>query len=773
MIKIFLLVFFVLSTEVLAASPGEKTFDISGIISEETSGETVLGASIALYDTSQWKEKTPIRGAISNKYGFYSIPGVKPGKYTLVVSGISYKPIVRQINLEKSNLTFNGHLEIDSYMTEEVVVSGDRDLGSTKSISSVKINPDYISKMPSLGGEQDIFRALQLLPGVNQGSELSSGLYVRGGSPDQNLTLLDGVIVYNPSHLGGFLSTFNTDAIRDIKLIKGAFPAEYGGRMSSVLDMTMKEGTKEKISGAGGITLLSSRLTIEGPISEESTFMISGRRMYLDQLMALLPESEDAPRYYFYDLNAKVNYKLSDEDRIFASGMFARDVLAPPPDEEDNFSIDWGNKTGNLRWRHIANSKLFTNFSLIYTEYWFQTEIFDEYDDYKESFGVRSEISDITVRGELEYFPVENHVIKAGIEETWHNFKSFVSENFEDAIDQNSAAKKKINTHDFSIFVQDEWQATGLLKTNLGGRLYYFQEGDYLRFEPRFSASYAVNENFFVKGSAALAHQFLHLIVRNDITLPTDLWFPSSTDIKPGYSWQGVLGIETTFGDGKYLFTAEAYYKDMQNLYEYKDNSQFTFGMPVEDQFTGGSGYAYGIELFLNKRVGDFTGWLGYTLAWSKRRFDSLNSGIEFFPRYDRRHDIKLTLAYELSESWEIGASWVYATGQAYTMPEGAYVFIEQRSDGSYIYEKYNYSGRNEHRLPAFHKLDLNIMHKFEWFGLPFQFTISIYNAYNRKNPFAWYIDYEYNPETMESVKVLKQMTLFPFIPTIGLSFRF
>lgn len=784
--KVHFLAYLMISLFLFAgnAMADDNTSAISGIVSEKSSGENVIGVPVAIYKDTTANAK-PIRGAMSNKFGFFSIPKVKHGEYYLIVSGVGYKTYVKKIKVD-GDLTNNVQLEFNEYLADEVVVTAERLKDPVNRISSVDLKSDFVLKMPSLGGESDVFRTLQLLPGVKQSNELSSGLYVRGGSADQNLVLLDGVIVYNPTHLGGFLSSFNSDAIRDIRLIKGGFPAEYGGRLSSVIDMTMKEGNKEKFSGSGGISLISSRLTLEGPINENATFMISGRRMYLDLLMKAFSSytnnPEEMPKYYFYDLNAKVNYKLGEKDRIFASGYFARDVLNGG--REEGFDIFWGNQTGNLRWMHIISPTLFTNVSLIYTNYNFNVNLIDSAGK-KPIWGSKSIIEDIMLRAEAQYFPNESHTLKLGVEATNHTFNTGAFSRLSELEELDLFRPMKLDAIDAAIYAQDEWKITDKLTTNLGVRGYFFSEGNYFKAEPRLSASYNITENSSFTASAALAHQFLHMIIRNDIALPTDLWYPSTKSIKPQESIQGVIGYEHIINEGEYLFTIEAYYKDMKNLLEYKENATFILGNPIESQFTRGTGYSYGMEVFLNKRMGNFTGWLGYTLSWTKRKFPELNHGKEFFPRYDRRHDISLTLNYKLGEKWELGASWVYGTGQAYTMPTGEYIGFDPDEvtggwgvapNSSWNSEYYQFTDKNGARLPAFHKLDLNFIYKTEWFGfLPVEYSINLYNAYNQKNPFMWYIGYDDSKNKIidHNKRVVKQITLFPFIPTFGLNFKF
>lgn len=741
----------------------QEKYSISGIISDSVSKEAIISASVALYTDSIPSTETLVKGTYSNKFGFYSLTNLQNGEYYLYISSIGYKKGVYRITLDGADVRLNSQLLTSSVQTEELVVTADRETNTTSKISSVNITPSFISKMPAFGGEVDIFRTLQLLPGISSASELSSGLYVRGGSPDQNLILLDGVTVYNPSHLAGFISSFNNDAIKDVRMIKGAFPAEYGGRLSSVVDLTMKEGTKDELSGKAGLSLISSKLTLEGPIDENSSFMISGRRFYFDLLLSMI--EDDAPDYYFYDFNAKANYKLSENDVVYVSGYFARDVFDLDEETDENAGINWGNSTANIRWMHIVNPELFTNFSLVYTDYVFNADFGDD----DANFNTGSRIRDVVVKGNAEYLAYDDHVIKSGVDITWHNFNALI--NLDDSFDPNNvdySTGKTINTFDISAYVQDEWNATDRLDMNYGVRAYYFQQGGYFDLEPRISATYLTDPGIRLKGAFSIANQYLHLIVRNNISLPTDLWFPSTENLKPSRAYQAVFGAETNLFDDEILFSVESYYKSMTNLLEYRDDAEFTLGVPDESQFTSGTGEAYGVEFFIHKQLGSFTGWLGYTLSWTTRQFDELNDGKEFFPRYDRRHDISMTLNYEINDTWELGAAWVYGTGQAYTLPTGTYFW-----NRGYGNEPYNFSDRNGVRLASYHRLDLNLMYKFEAYNLPWQLSINIYNTYNRRNPFAVYVDEEYDYMTNESEKVLKQITLFPIIPTLGLSVEF
>ena len=780
--RVYISILFILILQFNFSRLHGQSSTISGIISEEKTGEVIIGASVSLLPETKDEVKKPLRGTYSNKFGFYSLTNILAGEYRIVVRGIGYKAFEKVIKVsDKTDIKLNVNLLQIDIRLQDVIVESNRETILDREMSIIKIPVDFLSKIPTIGGEKDIFRGLLLLPGIKQSNELSSGLYVRGGSPDQNLILLDGVVVYNPNHIGGFLSTFNSDALSDVKLIKGAFPAEYGGRISSVIDLTMKEGTREKFSGSGGISLINSRLILQGPINENATFMVSGRRMYLDLIFMMFNNQDDLPQYVFYDLNAKVNYKISETDRIFLSGFWSKDIFSTPPKDQSKVDMNWGNSVANLRWMHIVSPSLFTNFSLIYSDFNFNTSVFEQ-DNTLNGFSSISKIHDWTLRTEAQYFPSSDHTVKSGFESIWHTFRTGAAI---DLITQDILERlglQKLYSMETSFYIQDEWQISPGLSAFPGGRFLYFQKGNYIKFEPRISVSYAIAENIILKSSFAAANQFLHLIQKNDIPLPTDLWFPSSENVKPCFSTQGVLGIETNLLNGEYLATAEAYYKDMKNLYEYRDTARFILGLPLETDLTEGRGEAYGFELFINKRSGSFTGWLGYTLAWTKRYFNELNNGKPFYPRYDRRHDISLVFSYEFNKSLEMSSSWTYSTGQAYTVPTSQFKFItvgegQDYSDDDFGFPaqfiRQRYSERNGYRLPSFHKLDLNFIYKFEWFKLPFELSVSIYNVYNNKNPFSWYISTVVDPVSKTTKGVVKQITLFPTIPSLGLNCKF
>lgn len=758
----------------------QSTSAISGTVKESGSREFISSATVILYNQDKSKA---LNGTYSNKYGFYSLPQVLPGKYILNIRCIGYKEWIDTIAvIAGTDLTFNVFLPVQAVQGEEITVEGKYMTGSVHTISRAEITADFILKMPALGAESDVLRSLQMLPGVATSSELSSGIYVRGGTPDQNLYLLDGIMIYNPTHLGGFMSTFNTNALRDVNLIKGAFPAEYGGRLSSVLDMTMKEGSKEAYHGTAGISLIDASATVEGPITEKSSFMFSARRLYLDLMMLALSKEmrESSLSYYFYDLNAKVNWEIDDKNHIFLSGMFGQDVLSAPTTGSDEFGIDWGNTVGNARWMHIVSPKLFTNFSLIYTSYKFNSGF--SFDSSRNKFTATNGIQDLTIRGTADYFPHESHKIRAGAEMINHNFNIFTIDDMVinnipvgDTLFDEYNSPRKLKGMELGIYVQDEWQINDVLQSNIGFRTNYYPSGEYFNIEPRVSLAYNFWDKMFLRAAVAQSHQQSHLVTRNDINLPTDVWIPSSKDILPGESWQYVLGFESELFKN-YTFSVEGYYKTLNNIYEYKDTVSWFSSARLNDQLTRGGGWGYGVEVSIFKKVGKLQGWVGYTWAVVKSQFDELNNGAWFYPKHDRRHDIKVVLSYNINDKWEVSADWVYSTGQPFTMPTSAFYFGSGQGNEpmqndlfNFYGMKYQYSGRNEYRGPAYHRMDVNIIRKTEIFGLPLVWSLNIYNVYNHLNPFTIYIAQDYQTNKY----VLKQITLFPIIPTLGVRLSF
>ncbi|MEX1140392.1 MAG: TonB-dependent receptor [Bacteroidota bacterium] len=743
---------------------------VSGTVTEAKSGEALLGFHVLAFRDTLGHEDQFLRGVATNKQGYYSLQQLPPGRYIIRVSGVGYGTLVDTLLLfgTEKNIWHSFSLSQTDIRLEEVVVESRRDPVPTRAISTIAVRPDFIRQMPALGGEADVFRSLQLLPGVKAVSEISSGLYVRGGSHDQNLTLLDGVAIHNPSHLGGFLSAFHADALKDVRIMKGVFPAEYGGRLSSIIDLDSKDGSREKLGGTAGVSLINSRFMLEGPLGESASFMVAGRRVYLDLLVSLFLKTDEVPLYYFYDLNARVNFALSPSDRLTFSGFFGRDVLDEPADSRRSFELFWGNSGGTIRWTHLASPTLFLNTSVTYSNYRFFVDL-SEFGNALTGFTSVSDLRDVIVRANVEYFPHEDHRIKAGMEVVDHSIKA----SHLDIIDAPGFSKeppaRKFRIAELGAFVQDEWNLSNAFSLNLGGRVTYFQSGRFLRVEPRLLGSYALTPESKIKGAYARVHQFLHQVSRYELALPSDVWFPATSVVRPGRSDMIMLGFETTLSERAYVITAEVYYRKMANLFEFKEGVELRDVGEFESAVSKGTGDAYGFELLLQKQTGAMTGWVSYTLASTKRTFPDINRGRTFFPRHDRLHDISLALTYRLSEGWEFGVTWMFASGQPYTMPSAQYAW-----DG---YPQLLYSDRNNYRLAAFHKLDLAFIRRFSFFGLPAEFSINIYNAYASLNPFTQIITfkslYDGQTDTFQWEPVVQQITLFPIIPTFGLSVTF
>ncbi|MBT8380630.1 MAG: TonB-dependent receptor [Ignavibacteria bacterium] len=755
-------------------SAQNNDYYISGFVTDAVTGEALVGTNLLLYKDSLDLDKTPLRGTAANKFGYYVIPLLSTGNYVLITRHIGYRTNLTEIYIigRRQSETVSIQLNPKDIELEEVIIEGERQKETIT--STVDVSTELLSKLPTLSGEIDLFKSLELLPGVNKSSEISSGIYVRGGSPDQTLTLVDGVIVYNPAHLGNIASTFNTGAVSDVRLIKGAYPAEYGGRLSSVLDIKLRSGTKEREKGTVGLGLINSFAAFEGPIGESSTYLVSGRVMYYDVLQKNFNKNSTIPRYNFYDLNAKVNYSLSESNIVSISGLFSKDhAYSPPAVSDTDYDIEWQNVNLSINWLQVNKKSLLLNSIVSFINYKFSSKIGVNPNTVSSyTYFSNPNITDFYIRQNAEFKWHQDHKFKTGFDVALHNYDILYSDIYNEALDKNLYAGKDITSAEASLYFQNESKFTNELSANLGGRFYYFGSKKFFRFEPRLSAAYNITSDLTLKGAFAIAHQFLHLIVRNDITLPTDLWYPSTGNIQPSKSTQYVFGFDSYWYNQNYLFSIESFYKDMINIYEFKNAPQLNpLDNSIEEQFTSGQGEAYGVELFLHKRKGKFSGWIGYTLSWSVRQFDELNGGRKFYSKYDRRHDLSLVVTYRLLEYLNIGLTWIYASGQRYTLPPGQFIFDPVGTGGN-SHVQFNYTGLNTAQFPDYHKFDLNFNYSFRLFNSDFEAYINLYNIYNRFNAFAQYVVLQEN-QNGEQVPVLKRITLFPFIPSAGVSIKF
>jgi len=788
-----------------------QTHTISGYIQDAATGEKLIGANVF--------SQNNLTGTVSNSYGFFSI-SLPAGECSMFFSYVGYETVELELKLDKD---YQEIIELKpSLNLEEVVVTADswnKTIESTQ-MSSVNINVKDIKNMPAFLGEVDVIKVIQLLPGVQSGTEGASGLYVRGGGADQNLILLDGTPVYNASHLFGFFSVFNVDAINNIELIKGGFPARYGGRLSSVLDISLKEGNMKEFKGSGSLGLISSKLTLEGPIIKDKTsFIVSARRTYLDYLIQPFLRSlggmgqSSSQGYFFYDLNAKINHKISYKDRLYLSVYSGSDKFYQKQkpytylydgnifSEESKSSLGWGNVTSALRWNHQYNSKLFSNYTLTYSNYRFSVENYmkeiAETDtgtfNQINSLKFLSGIEDFTAKVDFDYIPDPNHYFRFGISNTYHTFKPGATvvklKDVElDDVDT-IVGEKNIAANEISAYFEDDYKISQNLKANLGLHYSGFLVNSkfYNSLQPRLAFRYLLSESLSLKTSYSFMQQYIHLLTNNNIGLPTDLWVPATDRIRPQKSHQVAFGISKAFSDS-YKLTLEGYYKSMLNLIEYKDGSSFMeSNAKWEDKVESGRGWSYGGELLFEKKLGKLTGWIGYTYSITERQFPTINEGEVFPYKYDRRHDISVVTSFPLNEKWDFSASWVYGTGTAHTLPTERYMGNSSLSNyygyfgsidvgynpydlqiGEFNGELEHIDSRNSIRAADYHRLDISFQRTRERKWGEASWTLGVYNTYNRKNPFYYYIGRDERGN-----RALRRVSLFPFIPSATYSFTF
>ncbi len=764
-------------------------FTISGYVREEISGETLIGVNI-------FPANHKI-GTITNSYGFYSLTLPETDSIVLLISYVGYTSENVKLSLHR-NIELNISLK-PGIVLNEVTITADKTQHQSESVkmSTLNLQPAQIKNVPSLLGEKDVLKVLQLMPGVQKGSEGSSGFYVRGGGPDQNLIILDDAVVYNASHLFGFFSVFNGDALKSVELTKGGFPARFGGRLSSVLEMHMKEGNKEEWHGEAGIGLISARATVEGPLKKgKSSILLSGRRTFAD-LFELPFSKSGLPHYYFYDFNAKINFDFGRNNKLYISGYFGQDKYntnTNTSEYTEKAGYHWGNSTGTIRWNHLFSDKLFSNTSLIFGQYNFN--INDKYYDIKEDAHYYAEynsgIQDFSLKYDIDYIPGPNHLIKFGLISTYHKFNPYAFVEKDEMYNKNIQEKTNEHGIESGLYAEDTWQPYPSLKINAGVRISSFiaNKKQYLFPEPRITAAWHFQNDIALKGSFSIMNQYIHMLSNTGVGLPTDLWVPATDKTRPQRSQQVALGFVKDFKEKNFSFSLETYYKTMNNVLAYKEGSSFIILNDVasaaqqnwENKVTLGRSWSYGAELLLQKNTGRLTGWIGYTLSWTPMQFDSLNFGKKFYSRYDRRHDVSVVAFYKLSNNITLTGTWVYGTGNAISLPSATYraysdtyaLGSSSRNANIFGYSGgvgFDYGQKNNFRMAPYHRLDLGIQFKKEKKWGERTWEISVYNVYNRMNPYYYYLGYEYHDD--KSYGVIKQVTLFPFIPSFSYNIKF
>ncbi|MCA0270440.1 MAG: TonB-dependent receptor [Bacteroidetes bacterium] len=769
----------------LAVSAEAQPVTISGFVEDAQSRERLIAATV--FDAGR------SIGTVTNRYGFFSLTLPAPGESALVLRLIDYAPdTLRLVVRRDTSLVL--HLRPDDVQADELTVEGERDrIEQTTRMSVSEIPVDQIERLPMLLGEPDVLKALQLLPGVQEGTEGTSGLYVRGGGADQNLILLDGVPVYNASHLFGFFSVFAPDAVQRVELTKGGFPARYGGRLSSVIDVAMREGNRERFAGAGSVGLISSHLTVEGPLAQgRASFLVTGRRTYVDLIARPFIPEDERFGYRFYDLNAKVNATLTPNDRVYLSVYAGDDRFAAASEDTDrgtkertDGAFGWGNVTGALRLNHVFSPRLFANLTATLSRYGFDVDMREETRTATETEGYamryRSSIRDLGVRVDFDYVPSPLHYVRAGMSITQHHFSPGAFSGDLDNADPSTRALSQPDATglDLTVYAEDDFHLLRVLTVNVGvhASAYRTYRQAFASVEPRLAARLLVTNDMALKASFVTMTQYLHLLTNVGIGLPTDLWVPATEGVPPQRAWQAALGLARTWGP--FEVSVEGYVKQLRNLVQYGEGAGFFLpGSDWQNEVvTGGEGCAYGVETFVQRKAGRTTGWLGYTLAWADRRFDDVNRGERFPYRYDRRHDLSAVMMHTVSRRLDVSATWVYGTGIAatvaratYYLPNAAISPSAYGFDGTATY----YGPTNGYRMPAYHRLDLGAQWYFRRGRRERVLNLSIYNAYNRKNVlYATTEAYDGCTDTGPCAYKMTGIAPFRLIPAFSFRFAF
>jgi hypothetical protein len=759
-------------------SVGQARYILSGTV-RGADGPPLPGATVAVPTLSL--------GTATGVDGTYSL-SVPVGTQRVVVSFVGYTTETVEVKLTH-NQKFNFTLPTSQNELGEVVVQGQQSL--KEKLTTTQMGVEHLSireakLLPALFGEVDILKTLQLKPGVQSGGEGTSGLFVRGGSSDQNLVLLDNALVYNPNHLFGLFSVFNSDAVQSVDLYKAGFPAQFGGRLSSVVDVKLREGDRQKYTVTGGIGLISSRLSFEGPINKgKGSFLVAGRRTYFDIFTRAINRAnvgkEDfspIPDYYFYDFNAKANYTLGEKDQLFFTGYLGRDIFGFTSPNGFQSKFSWGNTLGVLRWQHVFSPKLTLNTAASVTNY--KYDLNNSVDQF--SFDLGSTILDYTARTDLDYVPNDRHVIKVGALLTHHQFGVGRLQRSSQDGSVNFGADVNYAGQEGGIYASDNFKASDKLQLEGGLRLSGFHStpNTYFGLEPRLSGRYSLTDKISLKGSYALMYQYVHLVSNSGASLPTDIWYPSRLSVQPERSQQVSTGVSFLLGGGKFLLTDEVYYKWAKNVIDFKDGAQIFANNDLDSQFLFGRGWSYGNELYLEKKEGKTTGWIGYTLAWTKRNFPpqlgttGINNGKDFYPNYDRRHNLTVVVIHHLNARIDFTASFVYTSGAPTTLPLGRFAIQDIYQGG--IQAIPIYPDRNSYRLIPYHRLDLGMVYKLapSRRGGERDFTFSVYNAYNRRNAYFIYFDQTRDKATDKVTGyAAKQVSLFPIIPSVTYNFKF
>ncbi len=753
----------------------QNRYSISGTIRDSATGETSIGTIVSV-------KELPGTGVSANVYGFYSLT-LPEGKYTLIYSLLGYKPDSLKVTLDR-NIKLNIRLATAGSSLKEVRIGAEKANSNVTNVQTgmVQLDVKQIADIPVLFGERDVLKTMQLLPGVLSAGDGNSGFYVRGGASDQNLILLDDATVYNATHLLGFFSIFNSDAINTVTLYKSGMPAQYGGRLSSVEDVIMNEGNDQEYHASGGIGLISSRLNFEGPIKKgKGSFLIAGRRTYADLFLKLSnnPTLRNSS-LYFYDLNLKANYTLGDKDRVYLSGYFGKDVLVA----DNIFGINWGNATGTFRWNHIFNPKLFCNTSVIFSNYDYNINL----NAAGYNFGIASTIRDIGLKEEFEYFPDNKNKVHFGFSSTYHTILpgSFTSSNST----FNSLTVQTRYALENAIYASDEIKISSRISAMAGVRLTSFSElgpgtfytynpdgstadsakysagqivKTYINPEPRADVTYLLNEESSLKASYDRNVQNLHLLSNSTSETPTDLWIPSSNNVQPEIADQFSIGYYRNFQNNNYEFSVETYYKILQNQIDYKNGAQLLLNQSVESELLYGSGRAYGVELYLKKKFGKFTGWISYTYSHVFLQIPGINNDSPYPARQDIPNDLALVGIYKLNDRWTFSATFVYNTGYPVTFPSGKY----QVNGNTEFY----YTSRNGYRMPDYDRMDVSVTYECKkrkrWQG---EWALSVYNVYDRWN--AYTITFQTNPDNPQETQAVLT-ALFGIIPSVSYNFKF